>query len=108
MDEPLQAAKMTLRGLSRRIKFLGEEISDIDHQLDTLVANVAPTLLSRLGGKQHAAQLLITAGENIDRLTSEAAFARLCGAAPTPPLLATPIGCGCIAEATAEPTAPCT
>jgi transposase len=84
MDEPLQAAKMTLRGLSRRIKFLDEEISDIDHQLDTLVANVAPTLLSRLGGTQHAAQLLITAGENIDRLTSEAAFPRLCGVAPTP------------------------
>ena len=85
MDEPLQAAKMTLRGLSRRITFLDEEISNIDRQLDTLVTNVAPTLLSRLGiGTQHAAQLLITAGENIDRLTNEAAFARLCGVAPTP------------------------
>jgi transposase len=60
------------------------ETPGIANQLDTLVANVAPTLLSRLGGKQHAAQLLITAGENIDRLTSEAAFARLCGVAPTP------------------------
>lgn len=30
------------------------------------------------------AQLLITAGQNIDRFRSEAAFARLCGVAPVP------------------------
>jgi transposase len=35
-------------------------------------------------GTQHAAQLLITAGENIDRLRNEAAFARLCGVALIP------------------------
>jgi len=35
-------------------------------------------------GTQHAAQLLITAGQNIGRLHSEAAFARLCGVAPIP------------------------
>jgi hypothetical protein len=45
----------------------------------------APTLLTRMGiGTQHAAQLLITAGENIDRLKNEAVFARLCGVAPIP------------------------
>jgi transposase len=85
VDEPLQAAKVTLRSLSRRITFLNEEVHEIDHQLDGLVANAAPTLLSQLGiGTQNAAQLLITAGENIDRLSSEAAFARLCGVAPIP------------------------
>jgi transposase len=31
-----------------------------------------------------AAQFLITAGENIDRLGREASFARLCRAAPVP------------------------
>jgi transposase len=32
----------------------------------------------------HAGQLLITAGQNIERLRSEAAFAALCGASPIP------------------------
>lgn len=85
VDEPLQAAKVTLRSLSRRFTFLNEEVHEIDYQLDTLVAKAAPTLLGRLDiGTQSAAQLLITAGENIDRLSSEAAFARLCGVAPAP------------------------
>ena len=42
-------------------------------------------MISKVGiGTGHAAQLLITAGQNIDSLTSEAAFARLCGVAPIP------------------------
>ena len=44
---------------------------------------VAPGSLALPGvGIVNAAQLLVTAGENIGRLSSEAAFARLCGAAP--------------------------
>jgi len=35
-------------------------------------------------GTQHAAQLLITAGQNLERLHSDGAFARLCGVAPVP------------------------
>lgn len=35
-------------------------------------------------GTGHAGQLLVTAGQNITRLTSEAAFARLCRVAPIP------------------------
>ena len=35
-------------------------------------------------GVQTAAQLAITAGQNIDRMHSEAAFAKLCGVAPIP------------------------
>lgn len=82
--QPAQAAKVALRAIARRITSLDDEISQLDRQLDTLVAAVAPTLTSRLGiGTVHAAQLLITAGQNIDRRHSEAAFAR-CGAAPIP------------------------
>nr|WP_272928769.1 IS110 family transposase [Leucobacter aridicollis] len=41
--------------------------------------------MSRLRiGTIHAAQLLVTAGENVERLHTEAAFARLCGVAPVP------------------------
>jgi transposase len=32
----------------------------------------------------HAATLVVTAGQNIDRLTGEASFAALCGASPIP------------------------
>lgn len=85
ISDPAQAAKATLRALGRRIEALDHEIDTLDSDLDTLVAATAPTLITRLGiGTGHAGQLLVTAGQNIDRLHSEAAFARLCGAAPIP------------------------
>jgi transposase len=55
--------------------------------LAPLVATVAPTLLRLRGvGTDTAAALLIAAGDNPDRLRSEAAFAHLCGVAPIPAL----------------------
>jgi transposase len=85
MGEPLQAAKFALRQLSRRVKFLDGEIAGVNAQLDQLVARCAPHLLQCRGiGTQHAAQLLITAGQNLERLRNDGAFARLCGAAPVP------------------------
>lgn len=52
---------------------------------DSLIAYAAPTTVAQLGvGPGHAATLLVAAGENIERFTSEAAFAHLCAAAPTP------------------------
>jgi len=85
LDEPLQAAKFSLRLLSRRVKFLDEEIATMDAQLSQLVEACAPNLLGCRGvGIQHAATLLITAGQNLDRLSNDGAFARLCGVAPIP------------------------
>lgn len=85
LDDPAQAAKLTLRTLAKRIHALDDEIAALDAQLEKLVTETAPTVISRLGiGTGHGAQLLITAGQNIDRLGSEAAFARLCGVAPIP------------------------
>jgi transposase len=85
LDSPLQAAKFALRDLARRVKLFDDEIKEIDVCLAPLVARCAPTLLECRGvGTQHAAQLLITAGQNFGRLTGEAAFARLCGTAPIP------------------------
>ena len=85
LGEPLQAAKFTLRQLSRRVKTLDEEIAVVNAQLDHLVERCAPHLLACCGiGTQHAAQLLITAGQNLERLTNDGAFARLCGVAPVP------------------------
>jgi transposase len=85
LHEPLQACKLALRSLARRIRELDGEIDELDRRLRPLVATAAPQTTALLGvGTQHAAQLLVTAGQNIDRLKSEAAFARICAAAPIP------------------------
>lgn len=70
-----RAAKLALRSVARRIGDLTEEIAALDTELGGLIAIAAPTTLTRLGiGTGHAATLLVAAGENIDRLHSEAAF----------------------------------
>ncbi len=85
LGEPVNAAKLALRSLGRRIALLDDEIAELDAQLTPLVATAAPRTTALLGiSTGHAGQLLITAGENIDRLHSEAAFAALCGASPIP------------------------
>lgn len=53
--------------------------------LRVLVAAAAPWLLALHGvGTDVAGALLVAAGDHPERLVSEAAFARLCGAAPLP------------------------
>jgi transposase len=79
------ATKFALRSVARRYLRLSEEISELDEQLDRLVAEVAPELIAVEGvGTDTAASLLIAAGDNPERLRSEAAFAHLCGVAPIP------------------------
>jgi transposase len=83
--DPSVAAKIALRSLARRHQALTEEIGDLDDLLAPLVADINSDLLAANGvGVEVAGQLLTSAGENADRLTSEAAFAMLCGAAPIP------------------------
>jgi transposase len=82
---PATAAKIALRSLARRHQQLTTEISDLDELLEPLVAAISPALVAANGvGTDVAGQLLVTAGQNHDRLRSEAAFAMLCGAAPIP------------------------
>lgn len=79
------ATKFALRSVARRYQGLSEEISELDEQLDRLVAEAAPELVSlEAVGTDTAASLLIAAGDNPERLKDEAAFAHLCGAAPIP------------------------
>jgi transposase len=79
------ATKTSLRTLARRWQQLQAELDQLDGQLQDLVAAAAPTLLELPGvGVETAGQLLVTAGDNPQRLRSEAAFAHLCGAAPIP------------------------
>jgi len=78
-----QAARHTLRLLAQRITLLTEEIDDLDERLTAVLAAHAPDLLARNGvGPDTGATLLIAAGDNSDRLHSEAAFAALCGVSP--------------------------
>lgn len=84
-SDPGAAAKVALRSVARRVAQLTREATDLAVQLDELVALAAPTTLGQLGlGTQNTAALLIAAGQNIDRLRSESAFAHLCAAAPIP------------------------
>ena len=79
----ISLTKFTLRMLARRAITLEEEISEIDTILKPLVKETAPELVGTLGiGTDAASALLVTAGDNPERLRSEAAFAHLCGASP--------------------------
>jgi transposase len=77
------ATRFALRSVARRHEALSEEITQLDAQLDRLVAEVAPELISLPAiGTHHAATLLVVAGDNPQRLRSEASFASLCGVSP--------------------------
>lgn len=53
--------------------------------IGAIVETLAPALLARNSiGHECAAQLLLTAGDNVERLRSEASFAALCGVSPVP------------------------
>jgi transposase len=83
--DPATATMIALACLAHRHQQLTAEINTLDELLHPLVAAINPALLSVHGvGPDTAGQLLVTAGENHDRLGSEAAFAMLCGVAPIP------------------------
>jgi transposase len=85
LSTPAAATKLALKSLAVRFRQLSAEIESLDAQLEHLVATAAPDLLAIKGiGTDTAGALLVAAGDNPDRLRSEAAFASLCGVAPIP------------------------
>ena len=53
--------------------------------IGAIVDELAPKLVARNSiGRNGATQLLLTAGDNPERLRSEAGFAALCGVSPVP------------------------
>jgi transposase len=81
----IAGTKTALRDLARRWKALDDEIKTLDRNIEALVRSAAPELLELHGvGAELAGQFLVTAGDNPDRIHSEAAFAKLCGVAPQP------------------------
>ena len=80
-----EAYRISLKSLARRYLELHDEIADLDDMIEAIVKDLAPELLEqRAIGLNSAAQLLLTAGDNPERLKSEASFAALCGVSPVP------------------------
>ena len=78
-----RAVVFTLRLLATRIIELKAEAYTLHVQMRSLIERQAPELLEQSGvGPDSAAALLITAGDNPQRLHGEAGFAALCGTSP--------------------------
>jgi transposase len=81
----LKTLLATLKSLAKRWQMLSVELDQLDKQLEKLTQDHAKKLRSRFGvGPNTAAILLSVAGDNPERLKSEAALASLCGVNPLP------------------------
>ncbi|MHC3941849.1 IS110 family transposase ISMch6 [Paenochrobactrum sp. BZR 201-1] len=77
--------KIALKSLARRYLELHDEVADLDDMIQAIVKELAPELIACHSiGLNSTAQLLLTAGDNPERLRSEASFAALCGVCPVP------------------------
>ncbi len=73
-----------MRAVARRLKQLTLEERELKQEIERLVDELAPALLTEPGiGPVSAAQLIIS-WSHPGRIPTEAAFARLAGAAPIP------------------------
>ncbi|SUI47135.1 Transposase IS116/IS110/IS902 family [Salmonella enterica subsp. indica] len=76
---------ISLKFLARRYLELHDEIVDLDVMIAAIVDELASELIKRNAiGYESASQLLITTGDNPQRLRSESGFAALCGVSPVP------------------------
>lgn len=85
LNTPEDANRHALRSIAKRWIALNDEITELEAQIEQLVVRRAPHLLDEFGiGIDTAAEILIVAGDNPERITSEAAFAKLAGISPVP------------------------
>jgi transposase len=83
-DPELRGSLLALRAVARRVLQLTREERELAREIETITRSLAPQLLTQPGvGPLLAAQVVIS-WSHPGRLTSEAAFARLAGAAPIP------------------------
>lgn len=79
------AVRTSLRSIARTWQHADEQTRDLDQVIDPLVRAINPALTDVFGvGPDVAGQLLVTCGQNPDRLHSDAALAALCGISPVP------------------------
>jgi transposase len=85
LSDPDAAMRHVLGSLARRWLDLHHEIKTHSRHLKAQTRRAAPRLVEAVGiGLDIAAEMLVTAGDNNDRVRSESAFAKLCGASPIP------------------------
>jgi transposase len=85
MADPEYVCLLTLKSLATRCQSLAAEVATADAALQEILDTYAPMLCDLPGvGTDLASQLLVTVGDNPDRLGSEAQFAALVGVAPIP------------------------
>ena len=108
-DPVTAATKASLSSLAHRIESLDVELAELDERIEALLVATVPDLLDLFGvGPDTAAALVMAAGDNPERLHSEAAWAHLCGVAPVPAARARPAaGSRPTTAVTARPTARC-
>ncbi len=83
VTDPTEATKAALRTLARQHQILTADLDELRDRLDELTAQANPALRDAVGiGPDVASILLVAAGDNPHRITSDAAFAALCGASP--------------------------
>ena len=83
-DPELRGSMLALRSIARRVLQLTAEERELAREIETLTRKLAPQLLEQPGIGPHAAAQLVLSWSHQGRITSEAAFARLAGAAPIP------------------------
>ena len=84
-SDPANASRYALGSLAARWLALHEEVKAHTRHLERITSEVAPQLTASFGiGFDSAAELMIAAGDNGERIRSEAAFAKLRGACPIP------------------------
>ena len=85
LETPADSLRHSLRSLARRWQYLDAEIKELRGSIEKLIHVTAPQLLEQFGiGIDTAAEILIVAGDNPERIRSEAAFAKLAGISPIP------------------------
>jgi transposase len=83
--DPEYVCLLTLKALATRCQSLAAEIATADAALKEILDTYAPMLCDLPGvGTEVASQLLVTVGDNPDRIENEAQFAALVGVAPIP------------------------
>jgi transposase len=83
-DPELRGSLLALRSIARRILQLTAEERELAREIEATTRILAPQLLDQPGVGPHAAAQLVLSWSHQGRITSEAAFARLAGAAPIP------------------------
>lgn len=83
-DDSLQAiTRLALRELAQRVLLLDQQLALVRQRLQRITLATAPELMALHGaGPDTASTLLVTAGDNPDRLHHEKSFASLTGSSP--------------------------